>query len=147
MPPGVGIGHGQWDYSVDLSTDGDVQLALFTFLAAPAIGSFIGVLAVRIPAGSPVLFSRSKCDHCHTPLAWMDLVPFLSAMVLRGRCRYCGAKIGRFHPLVELAALLPPLIFTPTLSGWPMLGGDVAGWTVIYLLAYGWQRYHLSGCP
>ncbi len=74
-------------------------------IAAPFVGSFLGVLIQRLPAGRPVALSRSACDACATRLAARDLVPVLSWIVLRGRCRSCGAAIGLFPPAVELAAM------------------------------------------
>ncbi len=75
-------------------------------LAAPVIGSFAGVLIRRLPTGRPVALARSQCEACGHVLSPAELVPLLSILVLRGRCRACGAAIPRFHVLVELAALL-----------------------------------------
>ena len=75
-------------------------------LAAPVIGSFAGVLIRRLPTGRPVALARSQCEACGHVLSAAELVPVLSFLALRGRCRACRAPIPRFHPLVELAALL-----------------------------------------
>ena len=75
-------------------------------LAAPVIGSFAGVLIRRLPASRPVGLARSECEACGHVLSAAELVPLLSVLALRGRCRACGAAIPRFHLLVELAALL-----------------------------------------
>jgi leader peptidase (prepilin peptidase)/N-methyltransferase len=77
---------------------------LWAVLIAPFIGSFIGVLIVRLPVGAPVLFSRSACPHCATTLSGWDMVPLASFIALRGRCRHCRQPIGWLHPAVELAA-------------------------------------------
>jgi leader peptidase (prepilin peptidase)/N-methyltransferase len=74
-------------------------------LAAPFVGSFLGVLIRRIPLGQPVAFARSTCAGCNSRLAARDLIPIVSYVLLRGRCRLCGASIGSFHPVVEFAAL------------------------------------------
>jgi leader peptidase (prepilin peptidase)/N-methyltransferase len=74
-------------------------------LAAPFIGSFLGVLILRLPTGRPVALARSACAECGEPLGVRDLVPLLSYLALRGRCRFCGAPIGVFHPAVELATV------------------------------------------
>lgn len=74
-------------------------------LIAPAIGSWLGVLVRRWPQGRPVALARSCCEHCAHPLGPLDLVPLVSFVLLRGRCRYCGAPIGWFHPAIECAAL------------------------------------------
>src|SRR5204862_1391134 len=73
-------------------------------IAAPVIGSFIGVLIRRLPNGQPILWSRSKCDGCGAALTARDLVPIISWMLARGRCRRCGRRLGWFYPAVEIAA-------------------------------------------
>ena len=78
---------------------------LWPILAAPFVGSFCGVLIVRLPAGRNVVWSRSVCDTCGHALAVPDLVPIASYAALRGRCRHCQAPIGRTHFWVELAAV------------------------------------------
>jgi leader peptidase (prepilin peptidase)/N-methyltransferase len=79
--------------------------AVWLLLAAPFIGSFLGVLVRRLPAGKDWMRARSSCETCSHPLGPADLVPLASFLVLRGRCRHCGAPISRFHPAIELAAL------------------------------------------
>jgi leader peptidase (prepilin peptidase)/N-methyltransferase len=82
-----------------------IESFLLPLLAAPFIGSFLGVLISRLPADRPIGISRSACPHCGTRLGVRDLIPLVSFLVLRGRCRHCGRPIGWFHPLVEIAAL------------------------------------------
>jgi leader peptidase (prepilin peptidase)/N-methyltransferase len=74
-------------------------------LAAPAIGSWLGVVVRRWPQGRKLALARSACDHCGHVLAPYDLIPLVSHAWLRGKCRYCGARIDPFHPAIELAAL------------------------------------------
>jgi leader peptidase (prepilin peptidase)/N-methyltransferase len=78
---------------------------LYPVLAAPFIGSFLGVLITRLPAQQPVVLGRSACPACNHSLGWGDLVPLASWLVLRGHCRYCGGSISPFYPAIELAAL------------------------------------------
>jgi leader peptidase (prepilin peptidase)/N-methyltransferase len=78
---------------------------LWPLLAAPFVGSFLGVLITRLPAGTPIVLGRSACPRCGTRLGAADLVPLLSYLVRRGRCRHCGAPIGVFHLAIELAAV------------------------------------------
>nr|WP_294551143.1 A24 family peptidase [uncultured Rhodopila sp.] len=73
-------------------------------LVAPFIGSFLGVLILRLPEGRPVVTGRSACDHCGHRLEARDLVPFLSYLLSHGRCRYCGEAIGLFPVAAEAAA-------------------------------------------
>jgi leader peptidase (prepilin peptidase)/N-methyltransferase len=79
-------------------------------LAAPAIGSLIGVVIQRLPDGQPIVWARSKCDGCGAVLMARDLVPLISWVLAQGRCRRCGYPLGWFYPGVELAALSVALI-------------------------------------
>ena len=67
------------------------------------LGSFLNVVAYRLPRGESLSVPRSRCTHCDTPIKPYDNVPVLSWLVLRGRCRSCAAPISRRYPLVELA--------------------------------------------
>ena len=105
------------------------------YLLAPFIGSFLGVLIRRWPAGRPIAYGRSCCDHCGATLRPRDLVPLVSWLLARGRCRYCKAPIGEFYPLVELAALAVA-VWAGTLDTGAALWLDcLLGWG---LLALGW---------
>jgi leader peptidase (prepilin peptidase) / N-methyltransferase len=73
-------------------------------IAAPFVGSFLGVLVRRLSDGRPTLLARSRCETCGTVLSARDLVPFLGWLANRGRCRFCHAPIGLFEPAIELAA-------------------------------------------
>ena len=78
------------------------------FALAPglAIGSFLNVVAARVPRKESVASPASRCLSCETPIAWYDNVPLLSYVLLRGRCRHCGASIGWRYPAVELTTAL-----------------------------------------
>ena len=67
---------------------------VWPLLAAPFIGSFLGVLVRRLPRGEPVAWERSRCESCGTALTARDMVPLVSFLLLRGRCRACGAPIA-----------------------------------------------------
>jgi leader peptidase (prepilin peptidase) / N-methyltransferase len=73
------------------------------FFPALAIGSFLNVVAARLPLKRSVAAGRSACMSCAAPIAWYDNVPIVSWAVLRGRCRSCGAAISWVYPGVELA--------------------------------------------
>jgi leader peptidase (prepilin peptidase)/N-methyltransferase len=85
-------------------------VALWVGLVGAVIGSFLNVVIARVPAGESVATPRSRCPRCRTPIAWYDNVPVLSWILLRARCRRCGAPISLRYPFVELlgagAALL-----------------------------------------
>ena len=65
----------------------------------------VGVLIRRLPEHRNVVLDRSACESCHQALTPIDLVPVLSFLWLRGRCRYCGRSIAQFHLAVEVAAV------------------------------------------
>jgi leader peptidase (prepilin peptidase)/N-methyltransferase len=85
-----------------------VNAALAAFALAPglAVGSFLNVLAARIPLRRSVIKPRSGCMSCGSELAWYDNVPLVSYAVLRGRCRSCDVRISALYPAVELATAL-----------------------------------------
>lgn len=66
------------------------------------IGSFTNVLIYRLPRGESVIWPGSHCPSCQHKLRTADLVPVLSFLFLKGRCRYCRAPISPQYPLVEL---------------------------------------------
>ena len=108
---------------------------LLPVLASPFIGSFLGVVIQRLPAGDDLVASRSRCNACQRNLGVADLIPILSYLAARGRCRHCGTPIGRFHLWIELAALLVA-VWAATLDEGLRLWADcVLGWT---LLAAAW---------
>ena len=112
----------------------EIVLAIFGTLAGFAIGSFLCVVIERLPVPldepdefgdlysmrpwGEVLGANSRCSGCGTAVRWIDMVPVLSWLVLRGRCRVCGASIPGFHPVVELLT--------------PVVG-------VALVAAYGWE--------
>lgn len=81
----------------------DVALGVLAFWPALALGSFVNVVAARLPLRRSVVHPRSACMSCATELAWYDNVPLLSYLLLHGRCRSCGARINPLYPAVELA--------------------------------------------
>jgi leader peptidase (prepilin peptidase)/N-methyltransferase len=66
------------------------------------IGSFLNVVIHRLPLGQSLASPGSRCPSCGTPIAPYDNVPVLSWLLLRGRCRHCGASISPRYPAVEL---------------------------------------------
>jgi leader peptidase (prepilin peptidase)/N-methyltransferase len=81
-----------------------VGAVLGSLVLAPglALGSFLNVVAARVPERRSVVKPRSACMACDAPIAWYDNIPVISYLVLRGRCRACGSRIAVLYPAVEL---------------------------------------------
>lgn len=77
-----------------------------TLLLGLALGSFLNVVIFRVDDIKSILTTRSHCPHCKKNIKWYDLVPLISFMVLRGKCRYCSADISVQYPLVEAGTAL-----------------------------------------
>jgi leader peptidase (prepilin peptidase) / N-methyltransferase len=78
-------------------------LASLAFVGGIVTGSFVGVVAHRLPRGLSIVGPRSVCDSCGVQIAAYDNVPVLSWLLLRGRCRSCQARIPLRYVFVELA--------------------------------------------
>lgn len=107
-------------------------LEILSAVTGLIVGSFVNLVAQRLPEGRSVAWARSSADCCEAVLSARELIPVLSWMIQRGRCRRCGARLTARHPLVELAgggvgvwaalasATLPELVLT-ALFGWQLL--------------------------
>ena len=84
-----------------------MAFAAIAFLPGLAFGSFLNVVAARVPLQRSVVRPGSACMACGTSLTWYDNIPLVSFALLRGRCRNCAATIPWRYPLVEgVTALL-----------------------------------------
>lgn len=90
-----------------------IGLGLFLFALGAIVGSFLNVVAYRLPRGESLLQPGSRCPRCEAPIRSYDNVPVLSWLLLRGRCRCCGERISPRYPIVELAT---GLLFAGTLA-------------------------------
>ena len=77
--------------------------AVLAFLGGLLAGSFVTVVAYRVPRGESIVGPRSQCPSCGTQIAAYDNVPVFSWLMLRGRARCCGEPISPRYPLTELA--------------------------------------------
>jgi prepilin signal peptidase PulO-like enzyme (type II secretory pathway) len=75
---------------------------VFLFLLGLIVGSFLGVCIDRIPNNRSIVFPGSHCDHCGQKLHAIDLIPILSYIFLKGKCRYCGHKIDKSMLMIEI---------------------------------------------
>jgi len=81
-------------------------LAVIALAPGLAVGSFLNVVAARVPLKRSLVRPGSACMTCSAPIVWYDNIPLVSYFALRGRCRSCGARIGLVYPAVEVAAAL-----------------------------------------
>lgn len=124
-------------------------LVLAAALFGAVIGSFLNALSFRFNTGRG-MGGRSRCMHCNHALGALDLVPVLSYLYLRGRCRWCHAYVSLQYPLVEVAAAVlasltylthpEPISFTFWLVVWMILL-----FTVVYDLRHGIIPWSCSG--
>ena len=110
-----------------------MSLGILLLVASPFVGSWIATFAVRLPQGEPTALARSRCRSCGRQLAARDLVPLLSWLLLRGRCRFCGGAIGVYYPLVELASLAIAAAATALESGPDVAISCCFGWSLLAL--------------
>ena len=80
----------------------DFALAAFAFAPGLALGSFLNVVAARVPLRRSIVRPPSACMSCGEQVRWYDNLPLVSYAVLRGRCRDCKARIPLLYPAVEL---------------------------------------------
>lgn len=112
------------------------------FVLGLAVGSFLNAFLWRLHEGVSLTQGRSMCPHCKTQLLGRDLVPLLSFLILRGRCRACKMPISYQYPLVELATGLIfvgiGMIFAAHTPGGilAVLGGGIPAQTSLQLVAY-----------
>ncbi len=80
---------------------------VFVFCFGAVVGSFLNVCIYRLPRGESIVFPASHCPGCRRPIPWYLNIPFVSYLVLRGRCAYCKAKISfRYFAVEGLTALM-----------------------------------------
>lgn len=99
------------------------------------LGSFLATVAIRWPAGRSALAGRSMCDGCGAPIAARDLVPIVSAILLRGKARCCGAAIGALHWRVEAACAVVGVVAGFVLPGPVGLLIAGFGWLLVLIAA------------
>jgi leader peptidase (prepilin peptidase)/N-methyltransferase len=80
-----------------------MALYITVFLFGITVGSFLNVCILRIPRGESVVTEPSRCPRCHKRLRWFELIPLVSWLLQRGRCRRCGESISAQYPLIEAA--------------------------------------------
>ena len=132
------------------------SLVALAFLAGLLFGSFLNVCIARLPNDESIVSPRSRCPHCSHTIRWYDNLPVLSYLVLRRRCRDCGAAISWRYPAVELAlGVWFAVCCMPAAPTGAAAGDDLVrlvihqvvacalGFFLIGLLVIDWQHYRL----
>ena len=93
---------------LDIPPPFDAAWFLFAlgFIIGSTLGSFGTMLAHRLPRHMSIVFPRSHCPSCNTPLGVRDLIPIVSWLSTQGHCRHCNAKIGAKYLYIELSTSL-----------------------------------------
>lgn len=121
----------------------DLLRGFLGFGLGAIVGSFLATVALRWPAGRSALGGRSACDGCGRRLRAVELVPLLSFLAQRGRCRSCGAPIAAAHLAIELAA---GLVGAVAFLAHPGAAGGVSalfGWWLLLLAAIDAEHHWL----
>jgi leader peptidase (prepilin peptidase)/N-methyltransferase len=115
------------------------EIITMAALLGASVGSFLNVVVWRLPREESLLWPASHCPRCGAPLGWLENVPVLSWIALRGRCRHCHAPISRRYPLIEglcgslwvLMALARPDVVAAQ-SATPLV--MITGWLLVSVL-------------
>ena len=95
---------------------------IWSFAVGCCMGSFLNVVALRLEKEEDFIRGHSHCVECLHELSWKDLIPVLSWMWLRGKCRYCGRKISPRYWIVEVASGLMFILMTGIGDGREWMG-------------------------
>jgi leader peptidase (prepilin peptidase)/N-methyltransferase len=106
-------------------------------------GSFVAAICSRWPRGERITDGRSHCDHCQTKLAAQDLVPVLSYIWLRGKCRYCACSIGVGALYTEFASAAIGLAAILIFANVQAVAAAIFGWLLLPLFILDLERLWL----
>lgn len=81
----------------------DILYLIMFFILGTVLGSFYNVLAIRIPNKESIIYPSSHCERCGHRLRWYELIPILSFVIQKGKCRNCKSKLSLLYPFSELA--------------------------------------------
>lgn len=106
-------------------------LFLLLFLYGITFGSFFNVVGLRVPLKQSIIKPRSACPHCSHQLRAFELIPILSYIILKGKCRSCKARISPIYPIIELLTGILSVL-APYQIGWTW--ELMIAWSLISLL-------------
>jgi leader peptidase (prepilin peptidase)/N-methyltransferase len=124
-----------WSCVHILADSVSLLISIFVVLAGLAFGSFLNVCISRLPRHESVVTPRSRCPRCLAPILNRDNIPLLSWMLLRGRCRSCGARIPVRYSLIEAATAVLFLLCWLEFPGFHAIGACVLCWMLLGLAA------------
>lgn len=92
-------------------------ISVYFFILGLTFGSFFNVVGLRVPVKKSIVAPRSACPHCGHQLTWGELIPVLSYIIQKGKCRSCRAPISPLYPIMEF---LTGILFmtAPLIVGW-----------------------------
>ncbi|RSL32627.1 prepilin peptidase [Salibacterium salarium] len=93
----------------------EIIWSIYIFIIGLVFGSFFNVVGLRVPKGESIVRPRSHCPSCNTTLQTVDLIPVLSYLILRGKCRTCQTLVSPFYPVIEL---MTAVLFTTAWLQW-----------------------------
>ncbi len=118
-----------------MALTGALALALMVVILGGAVGSFLALVADRLPLGEDIIRKPSHCRSCETPVAWRDKLPLLSYLMLGGQCRACNAPIPKRLYYAEAAGVaLATLAVFVAASPLQMLLGALLLWCLMGLI-------------
>lgn len=107
-------------------------LDVFLIAAGTFIGSFITASSRAWPDWKQIATGRSACSECGQKLGPAELIPLVSYLLQRGKCRSCGTAIPVLHPIGEVIALIIPVMAVLAFDGWPALAASLFGWVLLF---------------
>lgn len=115
-------------------TTADLALAAVMAVIGLVVGSFVNLVAMRLPKDEPIALARSRAECCGVTLSAWELAPVVSWLVHRGRCARCGAAVSARHPLVELAgAGIGAWSVFATAGPIEAMAGAIFGWQLLLI--------------
>lgn len=114
------------------------MMLIFLFILGIFVGSFLNVLVDRLYRGEQFWKGHSYCEKCKKTLAWYDLVPLISFISLKGKCRYCHTSLSWYYFAVELVTgILFALTFALTIQQFSNLAIIPSPIYTLYAIPYG----------
>lgn len=122
----------------------NLLILIIALLYGLVIGSFLNVCIYRMPEGKTVVTERSHCMKCGYQLSWYDMIPVVSWLALRGRCRKCKARISAQYPLIEAAnGILYVAVFLVCGVTWTSVIYCLLGSALIVLSVIDFRTYEI----